>query len=178
MPVHLWRTQDKPHTTLGRGANAHKLTHWHSCVLTAESISTGVRSFRATTLVLLRHNPKHLPFHCSTVCTAHHPPGLPQPSQHLFAQGGASQEHRERLLQTTDKLDAQSRQLEDSKRTVLEIEDTGESCNGGSPLPIDWHHTGLLRQTFTVSWSQMRVHFAEFAAERGGDQSGKPMEGI
>lgn len=47
-----------------------------------------------------------------------------------FAPGGASQEQRDRLLQTTDRLDGQSRRLEDSKRTMMEIEDTGESRHG------------------------------------------------
>lgn len=46
--------------------------------------------------------------------------------QQLYSQGGASQEQRDRLLQTTDRLDGQSRRLEDSKRTMMEIEDTGE----------------------------------------------------
>lgn len=48
-------------------------------------------------------------------------------AQQAFAQGGASQEQRDRLLQTTDRLDGQSRRLEDSKRTMMEIEDTGET---------------------------------------------------
>lgn len=47
-------------------------------------------------------------------------------ARQAFAQGGASQEQRDRLLQTTDRLDGQSRRLEDSKRTMMEIEDTGE----------------------------------------------------
>lgn len=51
-------------------------------------------------------------------------------AQQAFAQGGASQEQRDRLLQTTDRLDGQSRRLEDSKRTMMEIEDTGEVAQG------------------------------------------------
>jgi len=47
-------------------------------------------------------------------------------ARQAFAQGGASREQRDRLLQTTDRLDGQSRRLEDSKRTMMEIEDTGE----------------------------------------------------
>ena len=49
----------------------------------------------------------------------------------MFAQGGASQEQRDRLLQTTDRLDGQGRRLEDSKRTMMEIEDTGKKGDGG-----------------------------------------------
>ncbi|CAN0405174.1 unnamed protein product, partial [Laminaria digitata] len=57
--------------------------------------------------------------------------GLLGGKEAMFAQGGASQEQRDRLLQTTDRLDGQGRRLEDSKRTMMEIEDTGEREEGG-----------------------------------------------
>ncbi|CAM9910341.1 unnamed protein product [Discosporangium mesarthrocarpum] len=48
--------------------------------------------------------------------------------EHMYAQGGGlSHEHRERLLQTTSRLDEQTQRIQDSRRTVLEIEDVGES---------------------------------------------------
>eukprot|EP00904_Undaria_pinnatifida_P004519 jgi/Undpi1/14068/HiC_scaffold_9.g03719.m1 len=50
--------------------------------------------------------------------------GLLGGKEGMFAQGGASQEQRDRLLQATDRLDGQGRRLEDSKRTMMEIEDT------------------------------------------------------
>jgi hypothetical protein len=47
----------------------------------------------------------------------------PRHLQHLYAQAAASREHRDRLLKTNDRLDAQSEMLANSKRMVLEIED-------------------------------------------------------
>lgn len=64
-----------------------------------------------------------------TACVTLH--ALIPSAQQAFAQGGASQEQRDRLLQTTDRLDGQSRRLEDSKRTMMEIEDTGEMHTRG-----------------------------------------------
>eukprot|EP00953_Heterococcus_sp_UTEX-ZZ885_P024487 13391-Heterococcus_DN1.PRE.4 len=72
---------------------------------------------------------------------------------HLYAQAAASREHRDRLLKTNDRLDAQSEMLANSKRMVLEIEDVAGEIST---------ELGRNRETILAAHGKVSQPFYEF----------------